>query len=807
MLFGILKNLLKEGIPSTERSTQIKPGSKGAPTTPVAALAEKNWRRTLELKPNFAEAHNYLGVALKDNTRLDEAEAAFRSAVNLQQGNVVAHYNLGVVLAETNRPLEAEKMYRRALQLLPEFVEAHNNLGIILLKTKRLVEAEAAFRRALELNPDYADAKKNLVIAHAEIERFAELEAGCRHTLELTPNSATAYIELGNLLKGTQRLAEAEAAFRSAIKVQGDNVAAFQSLGDLLAETRRPWEAEDAYRNALKLQPSFAKAHSNLGLVLLHTKRLAEAESACRTALKFEPTSVEALNNLGVVLIDTKRLTEAEAAFRQAVLNQPDHEAANINLGLVLKEIRCLSDDEAACRIAVDLQPNGAMPHYKLGQALLALGKLDEAIASFTRVLVLEPDYANAHNNLGVAFGRQKRVEEAIACYLKAISIKPDFVNAMANLGAAYFVKGDLQQAAKWNQAALAIEPSHADANQSMALILLQTGHRDEAKQQLDRWSVRQVISIEYATDPIRTVLILWTSKIGNVPQRATEFLFPADVNTRVNWVIESADDDQTDNLPNYDLVFNAMGDPDLSGEASGPVKRFTEVCAKPLLNHPDRVARTARNKLPTLLDGINNIVVPPVWRFANCTEWDESVVQLPMIVRPVESHGGTGLKLARTATELAQCRAMQDGAVYLSPFKDFRSADSWFRKYRVIFVDRKPYPYHLAISQNWIVHYYTADMESCPWKLEEEKEFLREPEGVLGSLGAQAIQAIGERIDLEYAGIDFSILPDKRILVFEANPTMLVHAEDIGGPTEHKNEYIFRIQDGFREMLKRLSR
>ena len=44
--------------------------------------------------------------------------------------------------------------------------------------------------------------------------------------------------------------------------------------------------------------------------------------------------------------------------------------------------------------------------------------------------------------------------------------------------------------------------------------------------------------------------------------------------------------------------------------------------------------------------------------------------------------------------------------------------------------------------------------------------------------------------------------MPDGRILVFEANPTMLVHTEALSGPLAHKNEYIFRIQSRFEQML-----
>jgi hypothetical protein len=153
------------------------------------------------------------------------------------------------------------------------------------------------------------------------------------------------------------------------------------------------------------------------------------------------------------------------------------------------------------------------------------------------------------------------------------------------------------------------------------------------------------------------------------------------------------------------------------------------------------------------------------------------------------------------------QHRESQRGPVYVSRFVDFRSSDSWFRKYRIIFVDREPYPYHLAISPNWMVHYYTAEMESVPWKLEEEKEFLRNPEAVLGPACMRAIESIGARMDLEYAGIDFSVTADRKILVFEANPTMLVHLEDMRGPVAHKNDFAFNIQHAFEEMLGRFSR
>ena len=42
------------------------------------------YRRALELKPDYAEAHNNLGNALKDQGKLDEAVACCRRALQLK---------------------------------------------------------------------------------------------------------------------------------------------------------------------------------------------------------------------------------------------------------------------------------------------------------------------------------------------------------------------------------------------------------------------------------------------------------------------------------------------------------------------------------------------------------------------------------------------------------------------------------------------------------------------------------------------------------------------------------------------------
>ena len=91
------------------------------------------YRRSIALKPTFAEAYNNLGMTLKDNGQLDEAIAADRQSVLLKSNNPEAHINLGNALREKGLFDEAITAYRKTIVLRPNYAEAHLNLAFALL--------------------------------------------------------------------------------------------------------------------------------------------------------------------------------------------------------------------------------------------------------------------------------------------------------------------------------------------------------------------------------------------------------------------------------------------------------------------------------------------------------------------------------------------------------------------------------------------------------------------------------------------------------------------------------------------------
>jgi hypothetical protein len=105
----------------------------------------------------------------------------------------------------------------------------------------------------------------------------------------------------------------------------------------------------------------------------------------------------------------------------------------------------------------------------------------------------------------------------------------------------------------------------------------------------------------------------------------------------------------------------------------------------------------------------------------------------------------------------------------------DARDGDGFFRKLRVMIIDRKIYPLHLAISRNWKIHYFKADMADSPDNRRHDAAFLDDMPSFVGPRGMAALERINAALDLDYGGIDFAVNSDGDILLFEANDTMVM--------------------------------
>jgi hypothetical protein len=434
----------------------------------------------------------------------------------------------------------------------------------------------------------------------------------------------------------------------------------------------------------------------------------------------------------------------------------------------------------------------------------VSLGAAD--LTALLQAEAKEPDRPAIQRALAEAYRAAGLAAEATAAEYAALALEARSALALYNLGTVYFMKELYGPAEKWYRRALALDPDLVVANQNLGAILEIEGRLEEARFHRDRALSRQCLFVDAAPQAAPTVLVLAASAFGNVP---IDDLLPRATINRVKWFIEYAKAGDGSDLPPYDLVFNAVGDADLAGPAFARIGRFLTACQKPLLNPPERVMQTRRDRMPGLLAGLADVVVPPVVRVERAQAVAGGVAAAaagmgrPLLLRPVGSHGGKGVRLITQAADPALAEPGDAEAFYLTGFHDYRSADGFYRKYRMIFVDRRPYPYHLAISPDWLVHYFSADMLAASWKRDEEACFLEDPGAALGPKAMAAVAAVGRRLDLDFAGLDFAVLADGRILVFEANATMLVHLHDPIEDFPYKHAHVPKIFQAFERMVE----
>jgi tetratricopeptide (TPR) repeat protein len=534
--------------------------------------------------------------------------------------------------------------------------------------------------------------------------------------------------------------------------------------------------------------------------------RQAEAIALYRAILDNTPDHADSLRLLGVLLGDRSETDEAAALLSRYLELVPGDALACYSLGMLHQRQGRRQEAIGLLHRAVLLKPDFAQSYQALGLALQESGRLEEADVALQCAGVLAPHDAVLANNIGELRFSQKRLEDALAQFDRAIALDSGLVEAWCNRGIALTELDRPADAVTALNAALAIKPDHVQSHLRLALAFDALRRPEDAAMHRNEAARLRRILIEPCTGPKVEARILFVcgSGKGDVP---IEYIFDRSRFDRTLVYLTNPEPGLApaslfNDVPPYDVVFCTIADAD-RGTAD-----LERAAALPfaMLNPADRIARTRRDLLPGLVRGIPGLAVPETRRVARSDlagEIDRTAGR-PVLIRPAGSHGGTDLAIIREISELAGFLApLPDQVFYLTEFYDYRSADGFYRKYRFIFVDRQVFPYHLAIMDDWKVHYWRTDMARQTWMKREEEAFLADwasqfPKGA----AEDALDTLAQRLDLDFGGVDCGLMPDGRIVLFEANPAMLVHLDDDPATFAYKHRYVPRIRDAVSAMI-----
>jgi glutathione synthase/RimK-type ligase-like ATP-grasp enzyme len=374
---------------------------------------------------------------------------------------------------------------------------------------------------------------------------------------------------------------------------------------------------------------------------------------------------------------------------------------------------------------------------------------------------------------------------------------------------------------------------SGADMKQLGAqLIERSTQYPDDAHTLMDLSTVLQLtgnreIALATQAQALAMQQIYHLPATGSAALRVLAVMAPGDLmaNTPLEFLLEGSDVAldllyltpglaELPALPDHDVLFVAVGESDENRPLLEQLAEVLPHWPRPVLNAPDRIARLSRDRACRLLQTAEGIAMPTAVRIDRAaleqvSRAERSLAEVaedaafPVIVRPVGSHAGTGLERFDAPAELAAyLKQMPHAEFYVARFVDYRNADGLYRKYRIMLIDGRPFLCHMAVSSHWMIHYLNAGMTDSAEKRAEEERCMAEFDDGFARRHADAFRAVTERIGLDYVGLDCAETADGKLLIFEADSDMIVHAMDPVDLFPYKQPQMRKLFAAFRQML-----
>ena len=289
--------------------------------------AEKAYRKAIELKPDFAQAHNNLGAMYMNLGMSLMAAKSFDEAAAIDPGNAVYMDNLGRAYAGLLKYDDAVKFHLESLKRNPRRAATHLHISQTYLKMERRALALQAARKAVELDENNPDNNLHLAEILVNGGYLDEIRDGlkiCKECLKRWPDQvdvlnrvALMYLHSCQTYKDSSTLQingwqKAEELLGKALKIEPDNVVLHRNIATAIMIQGIGGEytkkAVKHLSEIVRLSPDSAEDHFKLGRYLMRSKfnrqgeddieHLQQAVHYLKKAIRLDPKISEAYTRL-----------------------------------------------------------------------------------------------------------------------------------------------------------------------------------------------------------------------------------------------------------------------------------------------------------------------------------------------------------------------------------------------------------------------------------------------------------------------------------------------------------------------------
>lgn len=183
-------------------------------------------------------------------------------AIQLNPENAEAHFFLGTIQLSRGELAEAESHLKEALRIRGRFPEVQNSLGVLYIMQKKYKEAEEALKKAIDdiLYREPWIARDNLARSYMEQGRYKEAVEVLKRAVFDQPLFCLGYFRMGQALYQMGQDDAADQALKSAIDIKQPGCAelqdAYQLLGLIALKKGLTQEADQHLRRCRELAPN-----------------------------------------------------------------------------------------------------------------------------------------------------------------------------------------------------------------------------------------------------------------------------------------------------------------------------------------------------------------------------------------------------------------------------------------------------------------------------------------------------------------------------------------------------------------------
>ena len=422
--------------------------------------------RAVEINPQDANAHMYLGYFLSLNQSFDEAKKEFQLALKLNPAK--SRTRLALALTE----LEKIKSKKGSIK------DVTNALYYGVTGTLMSLFDSASIKLVCQNIKDDINFAKYKTVG-GFLEKIHSDKKAYNTYLSVVDNSKKS-------ISVYERMA------RIAIKKNRFDIA-FDCLNNVvILSNNDPMKVVNAiefveqyqedktdilihyYTLLAKYYPELSKCYYELGHLYLKKDEKINALSAFKLALKYEENNPYYQNSLAYAYVQLEQYDLAIDLYKKALEINPNDEWSSVvaqALATIYHQVK--GNSEAAISMlenALILTKNKSQIYEAIADIYYDLENLDSAIDYYSMALKDDSENPKIYSRLAMAYWESDEIEKSIIYYSKALELDPGYEIAYNNLGVVFLDGlGDAKRAIDYFKNAIELNPNYVLAHFNLA--------------------------------------------------------------------------------------------------------------------------------------------------------------------------------------------------------------------------------------------------------------------------------------------------------------------------------------------------